>query len=208
MTEQASSARQLSLAAREREALADTFLRVGPDAPTLCEGWQTRDLVAHLVVREYRPDAAAGMAIPLLGGYLRSTMDSVLSEGYERAVQSFRAGPPSYSPFAIPGMDERANTVENFVHHEDVLRAQEGWQPRELSDTDIDTLWKAIRQMGWVSSRRHDGGLILVAGHGPRTKIKGGEPTTIVRGPVPELLMWLLGRTDHARVEVEVREAP
>lgn len=36
-------------------------LVAGPDAPTLGAGWKTRDLAAHLVVRESRPDAAAGV---------------------------------------------------------------------------------------------------------------------------------------------------
>ena len=48
-----------SVAATERADLCDLFRAVGPDAPTLCEGWTTRDLAAHLVVRERRPDAVA-----------------------------------------------------------------------------------------------------------------------------------------------------
>ena len=37
-------------------ALCDLFEEVGPDAPTLCGDWTTRDLAAHLVMRERRPD--------------------------------------------------------------------------------------------------------------------------------------------------------
>ena len=55
-----------SLAQRERSALVETMRATGPDAPTLCEGWTTRDLAAHLVVREARPDAAAGVIVPAL----------------------------------------------------------------------------------------------------------------------------------------------
>ncbi len=60
---------QMSVAQRERAALVDTMRGVGPDAPTLCEGWKTRDLAAHLVIREYRPDAAPGILIPFFASH-------------------------------------------------------------------------------------------------------------------------------------------
>ncbi|WP_346995752.1 maleylpyruvate isomerase N-terminal domain-containing protein, partial [Dietzia sp. SLG310A2-38A2] len=44
-----------TLAQRERSALVETMRAAGPEAPTLCAGWTTRDLAAHLVVREARP---------------------------------------------------------------------------------------------------------------------------------------------------------
>ncbi|MGJ4074519.1 maleylpyruvate isomerase N-terminal domain-containing protein [Corynebacterium macclintockiae] len=53
--------RTMSTSQSEREALANLLQQSGPDAPTLCEGWSTRDLAVHLVIREYRPDAAAGL---------------------------------------------------------------------------------------------------------------------------------------------------
>ncbi|HEY0698515.1 MAG TPA: TIGR03085 family protein, partial [Micromonospora sp.] len=53
----------------ERLALADLMLALGPDAPTLNEGWDTRDLAAHLIVRERRPDAAAGILLRPLGAH-------------------------------------------------------------------------------------------------------------------------------------------
>jgi uncharacterized protein (TIGR03083 family) len=40
-----------TLAQEERNELCDLMLETGPDAPTLCEGWTTRDLAAHLVIR-------------------------------------------------------------------------------------------------------------------------------------------------------------
>ena len=57
-------------AQRERLLLADLLERSGPDDPTLCEGWTTRDLAAHVVVRERRGDAAAGLVIPRLADRL------------------------------------------------------------------------------------------------------------------------------------------
>ncbi|WP_461013210.1 maleylpyruvate isomerase N-terminal domain-containing protein, partial [Trueperella pyogenes] len=51
----------MSFSSDERRRLADLLLAKGPDAPTLCEGWFTRDLAAHLWIREHRLDAAVGM---------------------------------------------------------------------------------------------------------------------------------------------------
>ena len=48
----------MSFARDERIALCDLLDETGPEAPTLCEGWRTLDLAAHLVLREHRPDAA------------------------------------------------------------------------------------------------------------------------------------------------------
>ena len=49
------------LDAVERDELCDLFVARGPDAPTLCEGWTTADLAAHLVVRERNPLAGPGI---------------------------------------------------------------------------------------------------------------------------------------------------
>src|ERR1700743_2358756 len=60
--------RVVTYARDERLALCALLDRTGPDAPTLCEGWRTGDLAAHLVLREHRPDAAVGiMGGPLAG---------------------------------------------------------------------------------------------------------------------------------------------
>src|ERR671916_591983 len=48
------------IADAERRDLAGLFLRLGPDEPTLCGDWSTRELAAHLVLRERRLVAAAG----------------------------------------------------------------------------------------------------------------------------------------------------
>src|SRR4051812_32989801 len=61
----------------ERAALADLMAALGPDAPTLCTGWTTRDLAAHLIVRATRPDAAAGIMLAGLAGYTKRVQDRV-----------------------------------------------------------------------------------------------------------------------------------
>jgi len=136
----------VSYSTQERQALCDLLEATGPDAPTLCEGWDTGDLAAHLVLREHRPDAAAG----ILGGPLAGHTARVQQRLRERTpfgdlVATIRSGPPRLSPMALPGMDERANAVEFFVHHEDVRRAADGWEPRDLSDGESDLLWHRLR---------------------------------------------------------------
>ena len=67
----------MTAAQHERAALVDTMRGVGPDAPTLCGDWTTRDLAAHLVVREGRLDAAPGITIPFLADYTDKVQNQV-----------------------------------------------------------------------------------------------------------------------------------
>jgi uncharacterized protein (TIGR03085 family) len=130
----------------ERLALAALLDQAGPDAPTLCAGWQTRDLAAHVVLRERRPDAGAGMIGGPFAGYTARLQRQYLDRySYPELIELFKAGPPRLSPFAIPGFDELANTVEYFVHHEDVRRAGEGWTERQLPAGQSDALWKRLK---------------------------------------------------------------
>src|SRR5215467_4511454 len=130
----------------ERAALCDLLAELGPGAPTLCAGWQTGDLAAHLVLRERRPDAAAGVfGGPLAGHTARVQRRLSKRMTYAQLVQAFRNGPPRLSPLAVPGMDERANTVEYFVHYEDVRRARPGWEPRDVDPGLSEELWRRLK---------------------------------------------------------------
>ena len=48
----------------ERLQLCDLLDEIGPDAATLLDPWTTRDIAAHLVLREHDPFAAPGLVIP------------------------------------------------------------------------------------------------------------------------------------------------
>ena len=110
----------MTAAQRERAALVDTMRTVGPDAPTLCGDWTTRDLAAHLVVRERRLDATAGVAVPFLAGYTAKVQRQVTqSTDWDVLLDKIASGPPLYSPFKI--LDPVANMGEMFIHHEDCL---------------------------------------------------------------------------------------
>ena len=73
----------MSFSSAERTKMVALFHELGPDAPTLCEGWTTRDLAAHLWVRENRLDASAGLFIPALKPRLDTVTEEVLERDYD-----------------------------------------------------------------------------------------------------------------------------
>jgi uncharacterized protein (TIGR03085 family) len=181
----------------ERSALADLFIQVGPDAPTLCTGWTTRDLAAHLVVRATRVDAAAGIMIPAFAEHTKRVQDKVAAQDWTALVAKARQRPW----WAAIG-DEATNRVEYFVHHEDVRRAQPGWQPRRLSPEFAAALWARIGTVARLALRRTPAAVTITApGHGSVTAGRGG-PGVDVLGDPGELILFLSGRQDHATVEL------
>jgi len=204
----------MSFARDERVALCELLDETGPEAPTLCEGWQTLDLAAHLVLRERRPDAAAGvMGGPLAGHTERVRRALIASTTYGQLVDEIRNGPPRLSVFRIPGMDERLNTVEYFVHHEDVRRGGDGWEPRDIGAGLTDLLWQRLRAARFVF-RKAPVGIELVrddvpAGPGRqrvRITAKARTPMVTVTGGPTELTLWALGRTTAAQVRFDGSE--
>jgi len=194
----------LSLAVRERVALADLLDEVGPDAPTLCAGWDTRDLVAHLVVREGHP-AAAGIVLRPLAGWTARQQQRTASAPYAALVERFRHGPPLISPMRLPGADAAANSFEHFVHHEDVRRAGPSWTIRELAETDQRNLWQHLTRRVRMYVRRSPVPVRLVApDFGAISVGNTDDPAAItLTGPPAELVLYLHGRRDQADVDIE-----
>ncbi len=192
------------LARRERSELCDLFERMGPDAPTLCAGWSTRDLAAHLVVREGRPDAAVGIVIKRLAGWGKRVQDGAARRDWPELIAIIRNGPPIWSGFALPGIDAMMNTAEFFVHHEDVRRASEQWQPRELREPDAEALWKIVRARSSMFFRHANTGVILrrTDGGGGQQVAHPGRLQVTLSGPAQELALYAFGRKDHALVKV------
>ncbi len=192
----------IDFARAERDAICDLFLEVGPDAPTLCEGWSTRDLAAHLVVRERRPDAAIGILVPPFAAHGDRVRDQFASRPYEQVVADVRSGPPIWSPMRVPAVDRATNTMEYFVHHEDVRRAQEGWEPRELDPAFQAIVWAAVTRMTRLMFRHAPAGVVLVSTDGPRHLAKDASPAVEVKGPPAEIGLFAFGRQAHSRVEL------
>lgn len=194
----------MSIASRERAALADLLDELGPEAPTLCAGWDTRALAAHLAVRERRPDATPGVAVPALAGWTEQVQNSYAERPYAELVDLVRTGPGRLSAFALPGVDRFLNTTEYAVHHEDVRRARPGWEPRELPRQVQDSLWRAVRGRAPFAFRSVRAGVVLHRSDAPRASVVAakGEPVATVTGEPMELLLYTFGRRAHARVEV------
>ena len=189
--------------------MADLMDRVGPDAPTLCEGWDTAHLAAHLVIRERRLDALVGLTVEVLGGggpivaWPHRLEDRLrTSSSYAEVVDRLRAGPAAWSPMAWPILADGLDTTEFAIHHEDVRRAQPGWAPRQLPRGAQDALWRASGFFSRKAAAGQRDGLVL-----RRTDVSGqerrfGDAGTTVEGPPMELLLWAAGRRDVAGVTV------
>ncbi len=186
------------LSRTERTALCDLMLEVGPDAPTLSGSWTTRDLAAHLVVRENRPDAAAGLVLPPVRGWLDRVQEQTSRQPYEALVATVRSGPPIWSPTRIEAVDVEVNTVEFFVHHEDVRRARAEWEPRELADPDVAVLWDRVATVGRLLLRRCPVGVLVQPTDGPgagtTSRLRSGDRDVTLVGPVGEIVLAKYGR--------------
>lgn len=189
-------------AQEERRALADLLLQLGPDAPTLCEGWRTADLAAHLVVRERRPDAALGIVLKPLAGHTERVQRAVRDgRPWPDLVAAVRHGPPW--PFRLGPVDAAMNTAEYYVHHEDVRRAQPAWEPRELGEGLERALWSRARLMARAARRAAPVGLVLVCPGFGRVEVRPGAPPVAATGAPGELLLLLFGRQQAAAVVLD-----
>ena len=191
------------VARQERQELCDLFLEVGPDAPTLCAGWTTRDLAAHLIVRESRPDAALGILVKPLAGYADSVQAKVAMRAWPELVRDVRTGPPVLSPFRLPGAQGLADPFEFAIHHEDVRRAQPGWSPRALPVAEQDLLWQRLARAGRLLARTSPVGVALRRSDtGEMSVAKAGSPSVTLIGEPLELVLRLYGRRECV-VDVE-----
>ncbi|HVT42020.1 MAG TPA: TIGR03085 family metal-binding protein [Acidimicrobiales bacterium] len=185
-----------SLAQQERATICDLFVELGPDAPTLCEGWTTADLAAHLVVRERRPDSGPGIVWPRLADYTDKVRRSARDRtSFEDLVATVRRGPP----LLLRPLDGPMNTVEFFIHVEDVRRAQPGWSPRPLSPELADALWARVGPGGMAKKVP---ATVVVSAPGRAEKESGSGPRLTLAGDPGELTLFGAGRQAACRVEI------
>ena len=186
-----------SLSRTERASLCDLLDDVGPDAPTLCAGWTTRDLAAHLRLREGNPLAAATIVLPRAYRLNDRGMDRLTSRlSFSQIVDQVRRGPPVWSALGWPKVEPAVNTVEFFVHHEDVLRAIDPEHTRELSTRDQNEIWSRAHWSAKVFAHRASVGLELVRTDVPGSiRVKDGQPSVAIRGLPSELTLYLYGRS-------------
>ena len=192
----------ITVAVSERHELCDLMDQVGPDVPTLCAGWTPRDLAAHLVLREGRPDAAGGVLLPPLVRYTARVQRSIAQRPWPQLVDLVRSGPPWWSPYSLPGLVDKINAMEFFVHHEDVRRARTGWEPRPADSRRAEVLWGLLRRGARVFYRNSPVGVVLRTPDGSEHTARRGERSVTVVGSPEELMLHALGR-DEVVVEIE-----
>lgn len=187
----------------ERAELADLLDEVGPDAPTLIKVWTTRDLAAHLVLRERDCLAAPGLVLP--GAWRRFAerrQAELAGRDFSWLVGRFRSGPPR-GFFRLRWVRSFPTLNEFFVHHEDIRRAN-GYGPRATRPAMEAVLWRNVRLARWFLARRLRGaGLELQWAGTTRTlRARGGDPVVRLVGHPGELLLYLFGRQDAAHVDI------
>jgi uncharacterized protein (TIGR03085 family) len=185
--------------------LVELMRRLGPDAPTACEGWTTAHMAAHLYVRERRLDAGPGV---IMGGPFAAHTDRVMASvlrvhTFDDVLARVAAGPP----LLWRAMDESVNHFEYFVHHEDVRRvngaAANGGGPRDLPADQEAAIWNRLRRTLRLSLRRARGVQVeVVAENGGCAVVGGSGPTVRVTGPVGDILLFTFNRKDIAQVEL------
>jgi uncharacterized protein (TIGR03085 family) len=203
------SSRASTPSALERARLAEALTAAGPAAPTLCAGWTSRDLAAHLVARERRPDSTPGLVLSGLSGWTERVRREYARRPYGELVEMVRSGPPRTSPFALPGVDRVANLTEHFVHCEDVLRgsptpadAGPPASPRTPDAAVTDALWGVLRVRARSLVGRAGVAVLLATPDGREHRV-GSGPVVRLSGEPGELVLVAFGRGAHAVVRRE-----
>jgi uncharacterized protein (TIGR03085 family) len=186
---------------RERRELCDLFLELGPDAPTLCEGWTALDLATHLVVRERSlrgaPGIVLGDKVRKLGEATAAAQEREAERGFEAVVDRVRQGPPLTTRLLSPLI----NLNEYAIHHEDLRRANR-LAPRTDRPDLQDGLWRSLKRgVRLIPGRPKKIGLVLARPDGT-TIVSGQEPAARIAGEPLEIVLYLFGRRAHADVGI------
>ncbi|MFI2752313.1 TIGR03085 family metal-binding protein [Cellulomonas sp. P22] len=195
--------------ALERAELVQVLTEAGPDAPTLCSGWRSRHLAAHVVLRERSLVVPVGLGLPPLADRAEHAIDDLAEaastpEGYSALLARVAEGPAGWHPLAWAG--ELTNVLEFFVHAEDVRRGDGDGEPRALDAARTDMLWRQLVRMAPLPYRGPGTGVVLVRPDGVRRAVRrpsAGRGTVVVRGDVGELVLHAFGRGEAAHVTLE-----
>lgn len=165
----------MSFARSEMAQLKQLLRELGPHAPTLCEGWETKDLARHNLLRQ-QP------------WRFRQKLS------YEDTINLWKPTP----------VDDVVNTVEYFIHHEDVRRAN-GMGPREFSTKVEKMLLEKLKVFAPILLRKEKPIMLVPEGFpaivlGDRGVASRGDAVTKVMGKPSELILWAWGRRQAADV--------
>jgi hypothetical protein len=96
------------------------------------------------------------------------------------------------------------NTVEFFIHVEDLRRGRDGRQPRALSAELADALWSRVGPGGMAKKVP---ATIVITSPGRDAKEAGSGPRLTLAGDPGELTMFGAGRQAASKVEIDGDEA-
>lgn len=195
-----------------RSRLAQVLTDAGPDSATLCEGWRTRHLAAHLVLRQSDPVYGLDLVVPAFAEraerrvqWLGGTPGD--EAGYASLVARVAAPPPPWHPLHWTG--DLGDLLELTVHTLDVTRA--GQVPDPSYETGLaDAVWVHLTRTAPAMLRTWPTGVVLVRPDGTRARVRrppAGAGTLVVRGTLADLLLWCFGRRAAADVHVEGAES-
>jgi uncharacterized protein (TIGR03085 family) len=197
-----------ALEVAERVRFTDLMLELGPDAPTLCEGWVARDLAAHMVVIEH-PEAWLGggssRRFPLANRLHDRVMDRERAKPWAEQVDRVRRG-PLLGPFGWRAVRERMYIREYLIHHEDLRRAN-GLGARSGVPELQAVAWRKAQTVGRIGLRRAPlpagYGIELQRPDGERVVVVDGAPKVRLQGEPIELLLFAFGRYAVADVDLD-----
>ena len=169
----------------ERQALVATVLDLTPQefesAPTLCEGWAPRDVLAHVM----GVDKAFAEYL-LAGGWVNTANEVIVRKARKKSREDLLAAAQHWAPRPGPGSKVGALALlgDNAIHHEDILRPL--GRTREIPEASSNAILREGAFLGAQRLLRYrvvptDGGIALGRGQ-------------VVRGTRADLGLWLAGR--------------
>lgn len=188
-----------------RGAFADACEAVGPEAPTLCEGWTVRDVLVHLDLIERRWDSWLAVPMGKRLGAIRRSYDALADRERSRAwsenIARIRSGPGA-GPLATQWLRDRMMPREYLIHTEDIRRANGiaatvSAEAQEVAWSRLPGLAKRLFLV------RDPYGLALARPDGRRLVLKSGSPTATLTGEPLELLLHVFGRTTVSVVRLD-----
>ena len=209
----------------ERQALCDLLADIGPDQPTLCTGWRTADLAAHLVLRERRPDAGAGRHGRPAGRIHPPSAGAPRQAGIHTPSSSTSSGPGrrgcrcSDCPARTTSSTwSSTSSIMKMCSGRSLTGSRGRWTPSSPTCCGTGSGWPgsccARPLSAWSLSARlgraggAPGSPPPGGGHGRvRITAKARTPVVTVTGDPVELTLWTMGRTSVADVQMDGADA-
>ena len=194
----------LCAADAEHRRLRRSLHELGPDAPTLCDGWKSIDLARHLVMVA-RFDGVPALVVNLcmlgtryplasLAPRFVGRLGEVLAplEWSDLLIEMNR---PLPRVWAVPGVAQW-RFVEYWVHHQDVLRPN-----ARVADGDLGALRAALPVAAMLGVGWNRVELDIRPDDAPAFTVGRGE-RVVVTGRLAEIAMWIVGRRNGTAVSV------